>query len=78
MTSIIIAFTALYLFCGLILFAGVWIEMEKEDIDISYKPRLLRIAIRLCVIVLWPIVFVVLCAGLIISAWICFWNSLTK
>lgn len=78
MASIIIALTVLYLLCGLILFAGVWKEMEKEAIDISDKPRLLRIAIRLCFIVLWPIVFIVLCVGIIISAWICFWNSLTE
>lgn len=74
----IIALAALYLLFGLILFAGVWIELEKEDIDISDKPRLLRIAIRLSMIVLWPILFIVLCAWLIISAWICFWNSLTE
>ena len=53
-------------------------NMEKEVIDISDKPRLFRIAIRLCIIVLWPIPFIVLLAWLIISAWICFWNSLTE
>lgn len=78
MTSTIIALTALYLLCGLIFFAGAWKNMEKESIDISDKPRLLRIAIRLCIIVLWPIPFIVLLAWLIISAWICFWNSLTE
>lgn len=78
MTSTIIALTALYLLCGPIFFAGVGKDMEKEGIDISDKPRLLRIAIRLCIIVLWPIPFIVLLAWLIISAWICFWNSLTE
>ena len=78
MTSTIIALTALYLLCGLIFFAGAWKNMEKEVIDISDKPRLFRIAIRLCIIVLWPIPFIVLLAWLIISAWICFWNSLTE
>ena len=78
MTSTIIALTVIYSLFGLILFAYVWKEMEKEVIDISGMPRFLRIAIRLCIIILWLILLIVLCAGLIIRALIRLWNSLTE
>lgn len=78
MTATIIAWTALYLFLGMIMFLVVWKEIERDDIDISDKPRLVRIVIRLGVLVLWPILFLLLLVSLVWRIVKYLWDSFTE
>ena len=78
MTATIIAWTALYLFLGMIMFLGVWKEIERDDTDISDKSRLVRIVIRLGALVLWPILFLLLFVSLVWRIVKYLWDSFTE
>ena len=78
MTATIIAWTVFHLLLGVIMFLGVWKEIERDDTDISDKPRLVRIVIRLGVLVLWPILFLLLFVSLVWRIVKCLWDSFTE
>jgi len=78
MAATTIAWTALYLFLGMIMFLGVWKEIERDDTDISDKPRLVRIGIRLGALVLWPILFLLLIVSLVWRIVKYIWESFTE
>ena len=78
MTAMVIAWTVLYLFLGLLMFLGVWKEIERDDTDISDKSRLVRIAIRMGVFVLWPVLFLMLVVSLVWRVVKFIWESFTE
>lgn len=78
MIATIIVWTVLYLFLGMIMFLGVWKEIERDDTDISDKSRLIRIVIRLGVLVLWPILFLLLFVSLVWRIVKYLWDSFTE
>jgi hypothetical protein len=78
MMATIIAWTALYLFLGMIMFLGVWKEIERDDTDISDKSRLVRIAIRMGVFAFWPILFMLLLVSLVWRVVTFIWESFTE
>ena len=74
----VIFLSAVYVFCGFLMLIGVWRLYEDEDYDFQKKPRSTRIAVRLAVLLLWPVPFAVIVVAAVCYLFKYLWETVTK
>ena len=77
-TGGILACTILYMFCGIIMFLGVLKEAEKGDSDFYKNSRPIRITVRLCYVLIWPAVLLMMFGIFVYRILKLIWDSLTE
>ena len=74
----IIFLSAVYVVCGFLMLVGIWRLYEDEDYDFQKKPRSTRIAVRLAVLFLWPILFTIMAVAAVCHLFKYLWETITK